>query len=63
MGDCRLAVVGFGADIAAWFALGSPAEWRAFLHLASALALVGFALASGSMPFASAISITRDRTA
>lgn len=40
-------VVGFGAGIAAWFALGSPVEWRAFLSLAAAMSLLGLALASG----------------
>src|SRR5215212_3593455 len=37
-------VVGFGSGIGAWFALDSPAEWRAFLCVAAALTLAGFAL-------------------
>jgi competence protein ComEC len=40
-------VVGFGSGIAAWFALDQPAEWRAFLCIAAALALIGFGLGSG----------------
>jgi competence protein ComEC len=40
-------VVGFGAGIAAWFALDGPREWAAFLCLAAALALVGFVVGSG----------------
>jgi competence protein ComEC len=40
-------VVGFGSGIAAWFALDWPAEWRAFLCIAAALALIGFGLGRG----------------
>ena len=40
-------VVGFGAGIAAWFALDSPTEWRAFLCLAASLCLLGCALREG----------------
>jgi competence protein ComEC len=40
-------VVGFGAGIAAWFALPGPQQWQAFLCLAAALALIGFAVGSG----------------
>jgi competence protein ComEC len=40
-------VVGFGAGIAAWFALGSPVQWKAFLCLAASAALAGFVLGSG----------------
>ena len=39
--------IGFGFGIAAWFALGEPGQWRAFLCIAAALALVGFMLGSG----------------
>ena len=37
-------VVGFGSGIAAWFALDSAAAWRAFLCVAAAAALAGFAI-------------------
>jgi len=40
-------VIGFGSGIAAWFALGSPAEWQSFLCLSAALCVAGFALGSG----------------
>src|SRR3954469_4766410 len=40
-------VVGFGTGIAAWFALGSRTEWLAFLSLAAAACLVGFAVGEG----------------
>jgi competence protein ComEC len=40
-------VVGFGGGIAAWFALDQPAEWRAFLCVAAAMALIGFGLGRG----------------
>jgi len=40
-------VVGFGAGIAAWFALDRPEQWIAFLCTAAALALVGFVTGSG----------------
>src|SRR6476659_1060413 len=40
-------VVGFGSGIAAWFALGRPGEWQAFLCAAAALSLVGFLIGSG----------------
>jgi competence protein ComEC len=35
-------VVGFGSGIAAWFALGRPAEWAAFICLAAGVGLGGF---------------------
>ena len=41
------AVVGLGSGIAAWFALGEPRQWTAFLCLAAALALAGFAFGRG----------------
>ena len=37
-------VVGFGTGIAAWFALGQPRDWAAFLCVSAALALFGFSL-------------------
>ena len=40
-------VIGFGSGIAAWFALDRPAQWQAFVCVASALSLVGFALGKG----------------
>ena len=40
-------VVGFGAGVAAWFALGSAAEWLALLVFASGAALAGFAARGG----------------
>src|SRR5690349_24207691 len=40
-------VVGFGGGIAAWFALGRPAEWAAFLCLAAAVSLTGFVMGQG----------------
>jgi len=40
-------VVGFGAGIAAWFALGGPNAWTAFLCFGVALTLGGFLLAEG----------------
>jgi competence protein ComEC len=40
-------VVGFGSGIAAWFALDSRGEWQAFLCLATALWLLGFAHGEG----------------
>jgi competence protein ComEC len=40
-------VVGFGSGIAAWFALGEPREWWAFLCMAAAFTLGGFGLGSG----------------
>jgi competence protein ComEC len=40
-------VVGFGSGIAAWFALGSRGEWQAFLCMATAFCLVGFAVGEG----------------
>ena len=39
--------VGFGGGIAAWFALDTASEWKAFLCVAAALALLGFMLAAG----------------
>jgi len=40
-------VVGFGSGIAAWFALPHRTQWAAFLFLAGAIAVAGFALGSG----------------
>ncbi len=40
-------VIGFGCGIAAWFALGSPAAWQAFLCVAAAGSVAGFALTGG----------------
>ena|SRR5947209_18884985 len=40
-------VVGFGSGIAAWFALGSPGEWKMFLCISAAIALAGFGLVRG----------------
>jgi len=40
-------VIGFGSGIAAWFALGSPVEWKACLCLAAGSALGGFILIPG----------------
>ncbi len=40
-------VVGFGSGIAAWFALDAQRQWAAFLCMAAALGLIGFALGSG----------------
>ena len=40
-------VVGFGVGIAAWFALDARTEWTAFLCVAAALSLTGFALGQG----------------
>jgi competence protein ComEC len=40
-------VVGLGSGIAAWFALREPRKWMAFLCLAAALTLMGFALGRG----------------
>src|SRR3954452_2602242 len=39
-------VVGFGSGIAAWFALGRPVEWAAFLCLAAGLGISGFVAGS-----------------
>ena len=39
--------VGFGSGIAAWFMLDRPRHWSAFLCVAAALALIGFALKGG----------------
>jgi competence protein ComEC len=39
--------VGFGTGIAAWFALGQPRQWQAFICLGASLALAGFALGKG----------------
>ncbi len=36
-----------GSGIAAWFALGEPEQWQAFLCLAAALATVGFGIGRG----------------
>ena len=40
-------VVGFGSGIAAWFALGEPQQWAAFLCISAALTLGGFILGRG----------------
>jgi competence protein ComEC len=40
-------VVGLGSGIAAWFAFDGQNQWAAFLCIAAALALAGFALMSG----------------
>ena len=40
-------VVGFGSGIAAWFSLDSSGEWQAFLCLAAAASLFGFAVGEG----------------
>jgi competence protein ComEC len=40
-------VVGFGSGIAAWFSLGEPQHWAAFLCISTALALGGFVLGRG----------------
>ena len=42
-------VVGFGGGIATWFALSGAASWLAFLCMASAVSLTGFANASGRL--------------
>jgi len=42
-------VVGFGAGIAAWFTLGSSRQWLAFLCIAGATSLTGFANATGRL--------------
>jgi competence protein ComEC len=39
--------IGFGTGIAAWFALGEPGQWRAFLCISAALALIGFGFGAG----------------
>jgi competence protein ComEC len=39
--------VGFGSGIAAWFALDTPGEWKAFLCVAAGLALFGFVIGTG----------------
>jgi competence protein ComEC len=40
-------VVGFGAGIAAWFALESPGQWQALLCIGTAFTVIGFLLGSG----------------
>jgi competence protein ComEC len=40
-------VVGFGTGIAAWFALGQPRQWAAFLCISAALGLGGFLVDGG----------------
>ena len=40
-------VVGFGAGIAAWFALGTPTEWKAFLCIAAGLCITGLGSGQG----------------
>ena len=39
--------VGLGSGIAAWFAMGEPREWQAFVCLGAACTLIGFTLGSG----------------
>lgn len=39
--------IGFGSGIAAWFALPTPGEWKAFLCIAAGLALPGFVFGTG----------------
>src|SRR5688500_2966234 len=40
-------VVGFGTGIVAWFALGQPRDWAAFLCVSAALAVAGFSMRGG----------------
>src|SRR5205085_10655971 len=40
-------VVGFGAGIAAWFVIGTPLGWQAFLCSSLAVSFLGLALAHG----------------
>ncbi len=40
-------VVGFGGGVAAWFALGRPGQWAAFLCFSAALGMIGFLLTPG----------------
>ena len=40
-------VVGFGTGIVAWFAIGEPLHWTAFLCVCAALALAGFTATGG----------------
>jgi competence protein ComEC len=40
-------VVGFGSGIAAWFALGQPSEWAAFLLIVAGSGIAGFAFGRG----------------
>src|SRR3982751_4187888 len=40
-------VVGFLSGIAAWFSLGEPGEWAAFLCISAAFGLGGFVLGGG----------------
>lgn len=40
-------VVGFGAGIAAWFALSDPFRWAAFVCIGSGLGILGFSLVGG----------------
>ena len=42
-------VVGFGAGIAAWFALDGPRQWIALICLASGTGIAGFALGGGRL--------------
>ena len=41
-------VVGFGTGIAAWFALGRPSDWAAFICLAAGLGVGGFVARAGA---------------
>ncbi|MFL6745286.1 MAG: ComEC/Rec2 family competence protein, partial [Sphingomicrobium sp.] len=40
-------VVGLGSGIGAWFVLGRPAQWAAFLFVTAGMSLTGFTLGSG----------------
>jgi competence protein ComEC len=40
-------VVGFGGGVAAWFTLGRPNQWAAFLCFGAALGMIGFFLTPG----------------
>ena len=40
-------VVGFGGGVAAWFTLGRPQQWGAFLCFSAALGMIGFFLTPG----------------
>ncbi len=40
-------VVGFGGGVAAWFTLGRPEQWSAFLCFSAAVGMIGFLLMPG----------------
>ena len=44
-------VIGFGSGIAAWFALGSPVAWKAFLSLAAGISLTKLEIDDSEFPF------------